>query len=109
MDLSFLHMKQVEFKNMLAGFQSLFLWIFRSYAASEKEINKFLESVSILVLMDFPFLQDCTRNQLIKLEEFQSLFLWIFRSYKLLQVCKPRFWMFQSLFLWIFRSYGGYY
>ena len=62
-------------------FQSLFLWIFRSY--EKKMISQFRYN-----------------------NKFQSLFLWIFRSYKndLLDITCDGV-MFQSLFLWIFRSY----
>ena len=37
-------------------FQSLFLWIFRSYEVYEGELVKIDKLVSILVLMDLPFL-----------------------------------------------------
>ena len=63
-------------------FQSLFLWIFRSYTLNKLTISTFKV-------------------------EFQSLFLWIFRSYQI-EMSNMSFTphVFQSLFLWIFRSYG---
>ena len=39
-------------------FQSLFLWIFRSYLLSKVQISLSAKSVSILVLMDLSFLQN---------------------------------------------------
>ena len=56
MDLPFLHTKLVARFFQWTAFQSLFLWIFRSY--DFKRFTKALEDyVSILVLMDLPFLQ----------------------------------------------------
>ena len=42
------------------------------------EVSK---NVSILVLMDFPFLLKMRVSYELDLNRFQSLFLWIFRSY----------------------------
>ena len=81
MDLSFL-LNGVQ-GNEFAGdlFQSLFLWIFRSYEMLYARLN------------NLPY-------------EFQSLFLWIFRSYWIDAIDNNGFkFEFQSLFLWIFRSY----
>ena len=98
--------KEMTFVNGISEFQSLFLWIFRSYKVVDGEIG-FAESVSILVLMDLPFLQRTTYDNklviigfnpcsygssVLTMQEFkitsdesgfQSLFLWIFRSYSL--------------------------
>ena len=62
--------------------------------------------VSILVLMDLPFLRYDKDDNAYFIKKFQSLFLWIFRSYEddVSYEFKKEF-MFQSLFLWIFRSY----
>ena len=87
-------------------FQSLFLWIFRSYRLGRwhtyalpdcfnpcsygssvltekiRYYKSVYQIVSILVLMDLPFLPSVymTKDEILKL--FQSLFLWIFRSYE---------------------------
>ena len=59
MDLPFLHTKLVARFFQWTAFQSLFLWIFRSY--DFKRFTKALEDyVSILVLMDLPFLLKMT-------------------------------------------------
>ena len=109
MDLSFLHIDKLvdDLRFARWGFQSLFLWIFRSY------INQFIycvinvNGVSILVLMDLSFLQNGYEVSKNNDFWFQSLFLWIFRSYKVVgdyQYSNDTD-LFQSLFLWIFRSY----
>ena len=88
-------------------FQSLFLWIFRSYEKMATFRKIHTEFVSILVLMDLPFLQKyITEIVAEQVQLFQSLFLWIFRSY-VPGRCqhKRKLPGFQSLFLWIFRSY----
>ena len=106
MNLPFLQKYFVTLDTETIGFQSLFLWIFRSYTLKELSqtdidtlsfnpcsygsfvLTKAIEEekqygiyVSILVLMDLSFLQkslDIIADMLVK---FQSLFLWIFRSY----------------------------
>ena len=60
MDLPFLRTDEAVYRIQQCRFQSLFLWIFRSY----------VEFYS-------------TKEEAVK--KFQSLFLWIFRSYKLIQ------------------------
>ena len=62
-------------------FQSLFLWIFRSYLSVVFNFGGLDNPVSILVLMDLSFLQKILDEITERLVEFQSLFLWIFRSY----------------------------
>ncbi len=67
------------------GFQSLFLWIFRYYSDLYRKNHKMASEVSILVLMDLPFLHYVRLNIYRVMDIlFQSLFLWIFRSYKLI-------------------------
>ena len=56
MDLSFLLLIQLHIIRRCKKFQSLFLWIFRSYKYGENNVDKGIPM-------------------------FQSLFLWIFRSY----------------------------
>ena len=105
MDLSFLLLIQLHIIRRCKKFQSLFLWIFRSYKYGENNVDKGIPM-------------------------FQSLFLWIFRSYasrnvdlpflpvrfnpcsygssvltRLIDLFKLSNDRFQSLFLWIFRSY----
>ena len=62
-------------------FQSLFLWIFRSYTTQTTTIAALRDLVSILVLMDLSFLLYEKNGRWMDDIEFQSLFLWIFRSY----------------------------
>ena len=57
MDLSFLRTNYDSLERQLIPFQSLFLWIFRSYMTTTIETTNAMTA-------------------------FQSLFLWIFRSYK---------------------------
>ena len=81
MDLSFLHgTSMTDIKNEIP-FQSLFLWIFRSYWSVVFNFGGLDNPVSILVLMDLSFLQKILDEITERLVEFQSLFLWIFRSY----------------------------
>ena len=80
---SYLHKLMTDYV-IIEKFQSLFLWIFRSYLEPVVAGCNFQGTVSILVLMDLSFLliqviEDCSNV----LNEFQSLFLWIFRSYDL--------------------------
>ena len=65
----------------LQKFQSLFLWIFRSYIPDGDDERQKRAAVSILVLMDLPFLHLTASRLELTENEFQSLFLWIFRSY----------------------------
>ena len=89
-------------------FQSLFLWIFRSYDSKRIELSAINNCVSILVLMDLSFLRVELVQELMLHTAFQSLFLWIFRSYFKVDGNFSRLMAeFQSLFLWIFRSYLG--
>ena len=59
MDLSFLH-RDYNINSLLVvrGFQSLFLWIFRSYILSRFCTPIGTKFVSILVLMDLSFLHE---------------------------------------------------
>ena len=85
MDLPFLQKQIVKLQNDSDMFQSLFLWIFRSY---RKAISNVISAsdVSILVLMDLPFLHYFYECLYKKRTGFQSLFLWIFRSYEVKEV-----------------------
>ena len=86
-------------------FQSLFLWIFRSYRVTLR-VWKMRFLVSILVLMDLPFLLVNTVYWIFAMKRFNpcsygSSVLTLRRGAVLLL-----HWIeFQSLFLWIFRSY----
>ena len=74
--------KTINGMNGLQGkFQSLFLWIFRSYYNPNGN-NGNCHRVSILVLMDLSFLQPNNIRLFQTYGRFQSLFLWIFRSYE---------------------------
>ena len=87
-------------------FQSLFLWIFRSYnnllitfKSSTPSFNPCSYGSSVLTCKKYHVFG-------IKYRRFQSLFLWIFRSYSdMIQELREIKLQFQSLFLWIFRSY----
>ena len=57
MDLPFLLRFQTIRQYILSWFQSLFLWIFRSYLKMKYIIEYGTFEVSILVLMDLPFLR----------------------------------------------------
>ena len=106
MDLSFLHREKKLISRGINEFQSLFLWIFRSYLLAIINILMIQILVSILVLMDLSFLQIVLYPNKEYDIEFQSLFLWIFRSYAPKKADKEvKEETFQSLFLWIFRSY----
>ena len=86
-------------------FQSLFLWIFRSYDVTNTKLEKAKE-VSILVLMDFPFLQE---GEVAMIREYVEVSILVLMDFPfLLNSMKElkQYWkQFQSLFLWIFRSY----
>ena len=87
-------------------FQSLFLWIFRSYDL-RLEIQFFsVVFVSILVLMDLPFLQRLSMKYMAEKALVSILVLMDlpFLRYQVSYECECMN-MFQSLFLWIFRSY----
>ena len=65
MDFSFLQKYEEHRRKLLIDkFQSLFLWIFRSYNKLLIEIPNAAEYVSILVLMDFSFLRETQKKQL---------------------------------------------
>ena len=88
-------------------FQSLFLWIFRSYALNYDDYLQQGVDVSILVLMDLPFLQPSWLPHRKKLAGCfnpcsygSSVLTKMKNTMKQVQV-----YLFQSLFLWIFRSY----
>ena len=66
---------------IIVKFQSLFLWIFRSYTLLSESIYGIWLLVSLLVLMDLSFLQKEFIEDGGYIFKFQSLFLWIFRSY----------------------------
>ena len=114
------------------GFQSLFLWIFRSYKLVKDNMLLSAVYVSILVLMDLPFLQvDSSQARkfdkqvsilvLMDLPFLQYLmtmtFLFTMKVSILVLMDLPFLhveitindifipYEFQSLFLWIFRSY----
>ena len=131
MDLPFLQEERWKIREFFTTFQSLFLWIFRSYTSIWQTLTRWLTRfqslflwifrsydlircwvcqdksvVSILVLMDLPFLHNKALTIVLKYKRFQSLFLWIFRSYSIMtSTTNTATRMFQSLFLWIFRSY----
>ena len=65
MDLPFLHNIAVTLQVNPLPFQSLFLWIFRSYRIFKNYKRSSKSEVSILVLMDLPFLQ--SRKSLLEL------------------------------------------
>ena len=81
MDLPFLLTKNMYVWIKENLFQSLFLWIFRSYIRRTVDSAYSSYPVSILVLMDLPFLLIKIEDIMLDMELFQSLFLWIFRSY----------------------------
>ena len=86
-------------------FQSLFLWIFRSYADLEDELRVYKQNVSILVLMDLPFLQSHIagmENAIFGFNPCSYGSSVLTSQYGILNFCDEAF---QSLFLWIFRSY----
>ncbi len=133
MDLPFLRDFYTQNSSGRLMFQSLFLWIFRSYTVEEIEDLKIgyeFQSLFLWIFRSYKF-----KNGKIVLypNKFQSLFLWIFRSYTLLSESIYGIWLlvsllvlmdlsflqkefiedggyifkFQSLFLWIFRSYAS--
>ena len=62
-------------------FQSLFLWIFRSYKKSKCLIKKRLQGFNPCSYGSFVLTADMLVNPVKEVAKFQSLFLWIFRSY----------------------------
>ena len=87
-------------------FQSLFLWIFRSYSGKKLHSRRAWR-VSILVLMDLSFLRHVNRyasiNSILSFNpcSYGSFVLTLKHTFDHIKETLK----FQSLFLWIFRSY----
>ena len=105
MDLSFLQTGIICIIYSTSKFQSLFLWIFRSYENIVIKKTTGQEGFNPCSYGSFVLTADAAFEE-YKTLTFQSLFLWIFRSYNMkMQFIADFLGLFQSLFLWIFRSY----
>ena len=106
MDLPFLPETMTEVIQATLAFQSLFLWIFRSYLTDGTQVQLKADLFQSLFLWIFRSYYEWISLSSKISKTFQSLFLWIFRSYDEFQAKLNEFmYLFQSLFLWIFRSY----
>ncbi len=70
MDLSFLRKRRKNQWEYWFMFQSLFLWIFRSYTKERWKMSIYTKMVSILVLMDLSFLREIEEEIDSKIDGF---------------------------------------
>ena len=92
MDLSFLPSNEIEDLKIGYEFQSLFLWIFRSYIIRRKYNENNENTFQSLFLWIFRSYQYVDQDKVLDVNEFQSLFLWIFRSYVLIVLNIGKVW-----------------